>query len=156
MACEICGRQVKNPRHKNHINSDLHQKALQSSGGGVGKSQQKINPKSDSLQLGNLEQRITNIENQIRYILGKLDAMTIKSSKITGLRDLGEAKRSILSILATKKVISVDDLQKRLSDIEWNTLESGVQELIDEEKIDGSEGRSERKIQGRIGLLIRR
>lgn len=65
-------------------------------------------------------------------------------------------KSKILQSIPSNKSIRVDELSNYFSDINWETIDKILRDLIDEEKIDAIEGRSGKRINGKYGRVIRR
>ncbi|MBN1215450.1 MAG: hypothetical protein JXA99_08390 [Candidatus Lokiarchaeota archaeon] len=108
--------------------------------------------------------RLKNIENQIQFIMSKisqLETMILEhqgnNQQLSFIR-LDTLKKRIKQEISPKEMMSVDDLLNVIKQTEYSKkdIETAVIELIDEEVLDFSEGASKEKLDGKIGLLIRR
>jgi hypothetical protein len=154
MSCQICGAKVKNPETASHINSKRHQNAI--GGFTSSKASVKVN--------GDLEKRVTLLENQMKQViksLNNMESMVLNLSSQNSRDDssvsYGNTDRiKVLQQISPDSSITVDELVRRFKGFEWKKLEKILMDLIDEEQIDGIEGKSSRRVHGKFGRVIRR
>ncbi len=127
------------------------------------KGQKTINkrvPKSSAA----IETRFSLIEEQIKFIMSKITQIESKLarniSKSTKISEnlMDKIKAIIISELSPGQKISVDNLLKikKFGKISISNIGRAIEELIDEEVLDCSDGRSTQKIGKDIAILIRR
>lgn len=127
------------------------------------KSTTKSSHTSDSHIPSTIDQRIQNIEEQIKYIMQKLSQIEVRlasedSRTKISLNRISEIKSIILEDLQPGSNIKVDDLLQKpsLTNYSFEQIESAVIELIDEERLDFAEGSSKKKFRQTIARIIRR
>lgn len=125
----------------------------------------KITPSKKPAQVTvNLEKRVNMLEEQVKFLMSKIDNFEVflakeRSSKFIGQGyNLYEIQNILKSKVSQGESISIDEIMnlKKLKKFPKNLIEKVIIDLIDEEIFDGSEGRSNQKIQGKIARLIRR
>ena len=108
------------------------------------------------------EERISNLEKQVKYLMSKLDGVEIRMGadniKGSNQRDFKKIKDILTSKVLSGNSITVDEIIKikGLQSFSFVSINNAINELIDDEIFDASEGSSTQKIDGRIGRLIRR
>ncbi len=120
--------------------------------------------KSSKIELSDLVEQLKLHDNQIKYLISKLDNIEIKlahlgvSSAVGTSKDLKKIKNIIKSKVISGESISVDELVglPELKEFSTNFIEAAVRDLIDDEILDSSEGKSIIKFEQNIGRLIRR
>jgi len=126
------------------------------------KSTSTIAPKSQS---NSTSKRLNLIEDQIKYLITKLDNIEVKLANVSIIdpssinsHEILIIKNIIKSKIPIGKSIDIDELLNTdgLSKYTKDMIFTAVMELVDEEVFDVSEGKSKNKIQGHIGRLIRR
>lgn len=111
-----------------------------------------------------LEQRVKQLEEQIKFLMSKINTIEIqlvkgrKSISINETNSIEEVKYKIKSLILPGESITIDELLniKELQELSLDLLKNAITDLIDDEIFDGSEGSSNKKIEGNIGRLIRR
>lgn len=155
MPCNICGAAVKNPSTQAHIGSKRHQTALKPPG--AEKTTFQTITKSTS---SGVENRLLDLERQMKYVITKLNSMEQKLSNSTSAKSLiskGEInKMSITRLVPRGNSINLDDLEKELKQYSWDDINNTLRELVDDEEFDVVEAKSKRKLYGRFGRIIRR
>jgi len=68
--CEICGKELKNPKNKSHINSAYHQKALKEKKEGKN-TYFETSDKSMDQEITKLKQIVANLENRVNILENK-------------------------------------------------------------------------------------
>ena len=127
------------------------------------KGQKTINkriPKSSTA----IETRFNLIEEQIKFIMSKIAQIESNLAKNIPKRAkisknlLNKIKDIIKSELSPGQTISIDNLLKikKIENISISNIGRAIEELIDEEVLDCSDGRSTQKIGKDIAILIRR
>ncbi|MHA1449148.1 MAG: C2H2-type zinc finger protein [Candidatus Hodarchaeales archaeon] len=162
--CEICGKTLKNPKAKSHINSKGHQNALKKLQITTVSPKTVTNASSKSAYqpASDYEHRIELLENQVKFIMEKLNAIDIRlsSSEPVNLEiaDLRPVKKRVKQLISRGESMILDTLMKdkKMKDFRWNIVEKALLELIDDEEFDVAEGNSRIKIAGNIARLIRR
>ncbi len=120
--------------------------------------------KKQKVSTESLEKRIGLLEEQVKFLMSKIGGVEIKLAKDVSPDLFGRTNEliNIKNIIKTKifpgESMTVDELVKikELRNFSLNILERAVNDLIDDEVFDASEGYSKKKIGGNIGLLIRR
>lgn len=133
---------------------DLIQKYLN-----IKKSEKK--PKDDLIS--ELKGRIRLLEEQVKFLMSKISVSEVKLSDeenqeiITITSDLRDIKRFIKSVIKPGESISVDELIeiRELQKIPLITLKHAIYDLIDENVLNTSEGKSRQKLGGKIKILTR-
>ncbi len=132
---------------------------------GIEKDNKKNNfKKKPTSAMERLENRINLLEKQVKYLMSKLGGVEVKlaNEKDKNTTYSSEKIKIIKKIIKSKVLpgdsMSIDDLTriKELQKFPIALLEKGINELIDDEIFDASKGYSVKKINGNIGLLIRR
>ena len=109
-----------------------------------------------------IEQRLQTMEQQIKYVMQKLTQIEVQlSSDQTNnlnLNGTSEIKQIILKIVPPGSNIKVDELLQKpqLTTFKFDQIERAVLDLIDEERLDFSEGSSIKKFRSSIARIIRR
>lgn len=105
--------------------------------------------------LGSLEARITRLEQIVSQILKKNQ---LGSKTRASTREIQSIKSIIKSILRSGDSKTIDEIVNlgSMKSYNWITIEQALLDLIDDEVFDVSEGKSVRKLDGRIARLIRR
>jgi len=128
------------------------------------KGKPKVTKKKPIKQAVKLEERINLVEEQVKFLMSKIDSIEVhlakeRTSKLIGggynISDIQNViKLKVLpgDSISIDEIISITELQK----YPINLIEKAIIDLIDDEIFDVSEGRSIQKIQGNIGRLIRR
>ncbi len=128
------------------------------------KRKPKVTKKKPIKQAVKLEERINLVEEQVKFLMSKIDSIEVhlakeRTSKLIGggynISDIQNViKLKVLpgDSISIDEIISITELQK----YPINLIEKAIIDLIDDEIFDVSEGRSIQKIQGNIGRLIRR
>jgi len=128
------------------------------------KRKPKVTKKKTIRQAVKLEKRINLLEEQVKFIMSKIDSFEVylakeRSTKLIGggynISDIQNViKLKVLpgDSISIDEIISITELQK----YPINLIDKAIIDLIDDEIFDVSEGRSVQKIQGNIGRLIRR
>ena len=114
--------------------------------------------------IAKLEKRVSLIEEQIKFLMSKIGGVEVKlavertSDVIGSSSDLNDIKNIIKLNVLPGNSISIDELIKikQLQKFSMRLIEKAIIDLIDDEILDISEGRSIQKISGNIGRLIRR
>lgn len=158
MGCSICGSSTKSPNSAGHIKTKMHQSAL---GGG---SKQSVVSKSKtqvrSTSSPDIVNRISDLEKQMRYVIGKLskfeEKLTSGSSRNLTSNVHSQIKSEIMRMTRRGSSMSLDDLANKLSKYRWETVEKVILEMVDDEHFDVAESYSKKKINGRYGRIIRR
>ncbi|MFX1239128.1 MAG: hypothetical protein ACFFAS_07350 [Promethearchaeota archaeon] len=117
-----------------------------------------------TLQITQLDDRIKLLEDQVKYILNKLNDMESNISKKAAKRlavndiQINDLKYKIKNMIDSGDTITIDDIikTKQLRNAPFDSVEQAIVELIDDEIFDGAEGNSKHKIDGYIGRLIKR
>jgi len=128
------------------------------------KKAKKVSKKSPTSAIVKLENRVGLLEEQVKYLMSKLGGVEVKLANekakdtIYSSKKIDIVKNRIKSRVLPGDSITIDDLTqiKELQKFSLSLLERAVNELIDDEIFDASEGYSVQKINGKIGLLIRR
>jgi len=144
-------KQIKDARIDNKRLEDLINKFTVS---------KKVSKKKES----KIEERLNLLENQVKFLMLKVGSIEAKLGqekkstleKTTSM--LSNIKETIVSIIPPGNSMTIDELitHKNLKNISKNVLEQAVNDLIDEEIFDTSEGYSNQKLEGNIGRIIRR
>jgi len=108
--------------------------------------------------------RLKIVEDQFKYLITKIDDIEVKLANLgftdssINTREITDIKNVIKSKTQTGKSIAVDELLniEGLNKYTKDMIYLAAMELVDEEIFDVSEGKSNNKIQGHIGRLIRR
>jgi len=111
-----------------------------------------------------LEDRVSLLEEQVKYLTSKIDKAEIKKveeispEEIESIKDIIEVKNIIKSKILPGDSISIDELTKikELESFSMTIIEQAIFDLIDEDVLDSSEGDSIQKMNGTIARLIRR
>lgn len=108
-----------------------------------------------------LELRLSDLENQVRYILSKLGTLELKSvasKPLVNGQQLEEVKRLLKEFIPPSTSRTVDEITSvpALQHFPIAVIEQALLDLIDDEVFDVSEGASKLKLAGNIGRLIRR
>ena len=111
-----------------------------------------------------IEGRINLLEKQVRFLMSKVDKLEVllakwRSSDLSiGDKNSSYIKNIIISKVNPRESISIDEILgiENLQKYSKTAIEKVIIDLIDDEVFDGSEGRSNQKILGNIGRLIRR
>jgi hypothetical protein len=163
--CQICGKELKNPKSKGHVNSKFHKNALKKQGKTLPVDTKTTLPRksiSVTVPSTGLENRINLLEDQVKFIMTKLDAVDVRLASlvptITSLKDISTIKMGIKRLIPPGESMTIDELikSKELQNVEWRILEKTLLDLVDDEVFDVSAGKSKKKIAGNIGRLIRR
>jgi hypothetical protein len=121
--------------------------------------------KKKSVQIsGKLEERVNLLEDQVKYLMSKIDNFEVylakerSSKQVGGGYSLSDVQKIIKSKVPPGNSISIDEVMniKKLRKYPKSLIEKAIIDLIDDEIFDGSEGRSSQKIQGHIARIIRR
>ena len=117
-----------------------------------------------SRQTVKLERRINLLEEQVKFLMSKIDNIEVQLTKgrtseligggynILNIQNLIKSKVLPGDSISIDEIISIKELQK----YPITLIEKAIIDLIDDEVFDASEGRSTQKIQRNIGRLIRR
>ncbi len=124
------------------------------------KAKKKHIPKSSTA----IETRFNLIEEQIKFIMSKLTQIESRLAKNIPKKAkmsknlMNKIKDIIKSELSPGQKISIDKLLKikKFENISKSNIGRAIEELIDEEVLDCSEGKSIQKIGKNIAILIRR
>jgi len=111
-----------------------------------------------------IEGRVKLLEEQVRFLMSKIDSVEIKIANLKTSNLIGtetdslEIKNIIKSKILPGNSIAIDDLldTRKLKKYSFEQIEKAIIDLIDDEIFDVSEGSSKTKIEGNIGRLIRR
>lgn len=113
--------------------------------------------------ISELKGRIRLLEEQVKYLMSQVSVSDVEISmendreliKITS--DLSDIKRFIKSIIKPGESITIDELIeiKEIQKIPLLTLKHAIYDLIDENILESSEGKSRQKLFGKIGILKR-
>ena len=121
-------------------------------------SKVRVSPSSGSSRI---EKRFQNLESQIKYLMNKVSVLETKL--VSPIHSHGNANQKVISKIILKKLspgdsMSVDELKNisKLNRFPWQDIEHTILELVDDERLDVSEGASINKINGKIGRIIRR
>jgi len=125
----------------------------------IKKSRKK--PKDDLIS--ELKGRIRLLEEQVKFLMSKISVSEVKLSDdenqeiITITSDLRDIKRFIKSVIKPGESISIDELIeiRELQKIPLITLKHAIYDLIDENIVNSSEGKSRQKLGGKINTLTR-
>jgi hypothetical protein len=125
----------------------------------IKKSRKK--PKYDLIS--ELKGRIRLLEEQVKFLMSKISVSEVKLSDdenqeiITITSDLRDIKRFIKSVIKPGESISIDELIeiRELQKIPLITLKHAIYDLIDENIVNSSEGKSRQKLGGKINTLTR-
>jgi len=163
--CSVCGKTLKNPNSKSHIQSKFHQDALRRQKGlsdaEVVSDIAKTKPTGIRAS-AQIEKRVSLLEEQIRFIMNKLTAIDLKLSQGVPSKvspsNLNLIKKELMKLIPRGQSMTIDKIASSLKfpETEWKTIEQAIIDLVDDEVFDVSEGRSHRKVAGNIGRLIRR
>lgn len=152
--CQICGGKAKNEKTftgKRHLESKGHLKAL-----GKTKSDVITSPSIST----DMNKRMIRLEKQNQDILTRLTELEriikVSSGSQTTSKDRSVVRSYLLSKIPKGKSVNVDNLSKATKKYDWKIVESVVSDLVDEEFFDITEGKSDKKILGRFGMIIRR
>ena len=111
-----------------------------------------------------LENRVYELEQQMRFMMKKIDDMDAKlsSKEIQPISlteyDISNIKKKLISLIPKGDSKTIDEILKvkTFKKIPYNLFEQAIVELIDEEIFDGAAGRSQFKVDDTIGRIIRR
>ena len=128
------------------------------------KEKGKKTPKITRQYIESLEKRVGSLEEQVKFLMSKIGGVEVKLAKDRTSMVIGVSNNliNIKDIIKSKIIpgdsITVDELIKikELQKFSLTLIEQAVNDLIDDEIFDASEGYSTQKIGGNIGLLIRR
>ena len=155
--------EIKNANLSDYILEDFISK-------NTNKRKKKTSVKKSSKRLvskdtnSDMELRVNRLEKQVKYLIAKIESIDLKITDSSNENYQGnpnqtnEIKLIITAIIPRNKSISMDNLktQKKLRKFNWIAIEKAVSDLIDEEIFDGTESRSNFKVNNRIGRIIRR
>ena len=124
----------------------------------------KTIPKKPKQDFVILEERIRLLEEQVKFLMSKIGGVEVKLAReitpeiIGATNDLVNVKNIIKSKILPGDSITIDELTKLkdLQNFSITLIEQAINDLIDDEIFDASEGYSIQKIGGNIGLLMRR
>lgn len=153
---EIQNKQISEPKLEEAI------KTLNLNPAGKPKTSSKnVSARTTNVAASGIESRITQLENQIHFIMDKISSIEAR----IGSGDRGavminrdQLKALLLRLIPSGKAILIDDLfaHAELRGYSFQVVEKILLDLIDEAIFDVSDGSSKLKLQGNIGLLIRR
>jgi hypothetical protein len=137
--CEICGKELKNPYSKNHINSQYHQKALRSVGKEI--SSRKVKPVTileSSSDLRELKIIVSKIENRLSKVEEILKIETLKGkfrkkAIILNDKDIEKLIINVISQKSNRQQIKGNFILKDIRDTlikEYNVPEYKFEETI--------------------------
>jgi len=123
----------------------------------------KSEKKSKNDLISELKGRIRLLEEQVKFLMSKISVSEVKLSDdenqeiITITSDLRDIKRFIKSVIKPGESISIDELIeiRELQKIPLITLKHAIYDLIDENIVNSSEGKSRQKLGGKINTLTR-
>ncbi|GAB4314595.1 MAG: hypothetical protein Kow0069_16110 [Promethearchaeota archaeon] len=106
-----------------------------------------------------LKRRVRDLENQVRYLMEKVDQIELRgvARGQSSVDAYPRVKEIVLSYLKKGQSASVDELLERttLKDLPWDVVKEGLETIVDEELLNVSQGKSDRKIGWNHGRLIR-
>lgn len=131
----------------------------------IKKYEKKKGPsKIEAISSSKLENRIYELEQQMKFIMKKIENMDAKlsSKEIHPIAfseyNIGNIKKKLISQIPKGDSKTIDEILrgKIFKKIPYNILEQAIVELIDEEIFDGTAGGSKFKVDDTIGRIIRR
>ncbi len=148
-------------------------KEIANSGIGEGKLQELFNkyykPKKPikrkpTKKGSTLTTRVVLLEKQVKYIMDKISSVELIISQLKpekkGLsgNEYENIKRKILSLIKPGRSMTIDELYqiKEFKNYSPEKLGKAIDDLVDEELFDVSEGGSKLRIHDNIGRIIRR
>ncbi|MHA1439848.1 MAG: hypothetical protein ACTSPD_20055 [Promethearchaeota archaeon] len=153
--CKICGKNLKNPNSKNHINSKFHQEKLKQqnlSKQSTSKIDSNIEIRDFFKELLTIKSRLTSIENRLKVIEDFYDIQNKEKNKIriSGISNLWEIIKHKIpeisnNILGIEKV-SIGKLYQKISNdhiIPKEDFEKALIKLNDSGKIQLEAGTNE-------------
>lgn len=120
--------------------------------------------KTHKVSSGSLEKRVGLLEEQVKFLMSKLGGVEVKLAKDVSSdlfernNELNNIKNIIKNKIVPGESMTVDELVKikEIQSFSLSLIDRAVNDLIDDEVFDASEGYSKKKLGGNIGLLIRR
>ncbi|HEY0090521.1 MAG TPA: hypothetical protein VGB37_16845 [Candidatus Lokiarchaeia archaeon] len=127
------------------------------------KPTKRIESQSNSL-ITSLENKINLLEQQVKYLMSKMDGVENKSDEIKGFKpsekkgDLRDIEEIIISKIPQGASMAIDELIqiKALQEFSMKLIEQAIIELINDNIFNVLEGPSTQKIKGNIGRLVRK
>lgn len=148
-------------------------KEIENSGIGEGKIQElfnkyykprKVIKRKPAKKESTLTSRVVLLEKQVKYIMDKISSVELIISQLKpekrGLsgNEYENIKKIILSLIKPGRSMTIDEIYqiKEFKSFSLEKLGKVIDDLVDEELFDVSEGGSKLKIHDNIGRIIRR
>jgi hypothetical protein len=110
-----------------------------------------------------LDARVTQLEQQVKYLIAKVDTLDLRSGQATGSTivqpsQVEQVKARVKQLIPRGNSMTIDEIWQdaQVSRAGWATVETALLEMVDDEIVDGADGNSTKKLRQKIGRLIRR
>ncbi len=154
---------LKADKIKEIMNSGIVDKRLQELFNKYSKPK-KTAKKKPPIKESALIKRVNLLEKQVKFIMDKISSVELNISQLkSGKRGISgieyeNLKNKIISLIKPGKSITIDEIYriKEFKTLSLENLGRAIDDLVDEELFDVSEGGSKLKIHDNIGRIIRR
>jgi len=154
---------LKADKIKEIMNSGIEGKKLQELFNKYYRPKKSVKKKAPTKELSIIK-RVNLLEKQVKFIMDKITSVELiisqGRSEKRGLsgKEYENLKNKIISLVKPGRSITIDQIYQteKFKNISLEKLGKTIDELVDEELFDVSEGGSKLRIHGNIGRIIRR
>ena len=155
---------LKADKIKEITNSGIEVKKLQELFNKYHRPKKSVKKKAPTTKESSIIKRVNLLEKQVKFIMDKITSVELvisqRRSEKRGLsgKEYENLKDKIISLVKPGRSITIDQIYQteKFNNLSLEKLGKIIDELVDEELFDVSEGGSKLMIHGNIGRIIRR